>query len=305
MTWKHTRSVVGSCARALKVSAVGIGAACVVLNGRLAWAQGNAPAANTGAIKLTAGLDVPSIYYFRGMRQEASPKVTLWPYGDVGITLASADKGLKSIAVNFGVWNSLHTGSAGSKVPGRSMHYEERFYSTLTFGFSGAAASAKYIAYTSPNQSYNTVKEVDLTLTGTQKYAPYGLVAFELNQTKGTYIVGADGGQKRGTYLELGATPTWSMGPTAFSIPLSAGFSLKNYYEAIISGVAKDNKFGFFDAGGMITETFGKVPAKYGAWNVHGRVDYMRLGVGTMAIGVGTGTNKNKVVVMGGIGLLY
>ena len=73
-----------------------------------------APAGNTGAIKLTAGLDFPSTYYFRGIKQEVDPKLTMWPYGDVGITLASDDSGLKSVALNFGVWNSLHTGTSGS-----------------------------------------------------------------------------------------------------------------------------------------------------------------------------------------------
>ena len=90
------------------------------------------------------------------------------------------------------------------------------------------------------------VTSVDFTLTGTQKFAPYAILARELNQTKGTYIVGADGGQKRGTYLEVGATPTWPVGSLSFAIPLSAGFSLKNYYEA--NGT--DHGFGFFDAGG-------------------------------------------------------
>src|SRR5947207_2013284 len=106
-----------------------------------ASAQGSA--VNTGALRLTAGVDFPSIYYFRGIRQEVDPRLTFWPYGDVGITLA------KRVGVNFGVWNSLHTGSSGSKVPGKGIHYEEDFYSTLTVGMSGMAASAKYIAYTS------------------------------------------------------------------------------------------------------------------------------------------------------------
>jgi hypothetical protein len=257
--------------------------------------------ANSGAIKLTAGLDVPSTYYFRGIKQEADPKVTLWPYGDVGITLASADKGLKSVAVNFGVWDSLHTGTSGSgNSDTRSIHYEEDFYATLTLGFSPANLSAKYIAYTSPNGFYNTVKEVDLQVTGTQKYAPYGLVAFELNETKGTHIVGADAGSKRGTYLELGAGPNWPLGKATFTVPVLVGVSLKDYYEA----GGKDNRFGFFDVGGMITYPFA-LPAKYGAWNVHFRADYLRLGDGTMADGFGTGTNKNKAVVMGGIGLSY
>src|SRR5437588_7369991 len=79
-----------------------------------ALAQGSA--VNTGALRLTAGVDFPSIYYFRGIRQEVEPKVTLWPYGDVGITLA------KRVSANVGVWNSLNIGSSGSKVPGKGMH---------------------------------------------------------------------------------------------------------------------------------------------------------------------------------------
>jgi hypothetical protein len=273
----------------------------VLLSFGSGWARAQTPSINTGAVKLTAGVDFPSIYYFRGIRQEVDPKVTLWPYGDVGIRLASTSSGLTRLGVNFGVWNSLHTGSSGSKVSGKGMHYEERFYSGLTLGFAAAAVSAKYIAYTSPNQSYNTVKEVDFQLTGTQKYAPYGLVAFELNQTKGARIIGADSGQKKGTYLELGAGPNWPIGKATFAIPVSIGLSLKNYYEAN----GKDNKFGFFDVGGMITLPLLGVPARFGSWNIHGRVDYLRLGDGTMAIGLGTGTKKNKAVMMGGIGLSY
>ena len=253
-----------------------------------------APAPNSGAIKLTAGLDFPSVYYFRGIRQETDPKVTAQPYGDVGITLASADKGLKSVAVNFGVWNSLHTGSSGSKVPGKPIHYEEDFYSTLTLGFSQAAVSAKYIAYTSPNLSYGTVKEVDFQVTGTQKYAPYVLVAAELGKAS------ADGYAKKGTYMELGAGPNWPLGKATFTIPVLVGLSLKDYYETPTG----DNKFGYFDVGGLITMPFSGVPAKYGSWNVHVRADYLRLGDSTVQYG-GTDGKKNKAVVMGGIGLSY
>jgi hypothetical protein len=257
-------------------------------------AQAPAPA-NTGAIKLTAGVDFPSVYYFRGLRQEEDPKITMQPYGDVGITLATADAGLKSVTVNFGVWNSLHTGSSGgSKVPGKPMHYEEDFYSTLTLGFSAAAVSAKYIAYTSPNLSYTTVKEVDFQVTGTQKYAPYVLLAAEMTTP------GADGGPNKGTYMELGAGPNWAVGKSTFTIPVSVGLSLKDYYEATDG----DHKFGFFDVGGLITVPFSGVPAKYGSWNFHARADYLRLG-DTPVTFAGTGGKKNQGVVSAGIGLSY
>src|SRR4051812_37062743 len=39
---------------------------------------------NPGAITLTTGVDFPSVYFFRGIRQEADPKFTMFPYGDVG-----------------------------------------------------------------------------------------------------------------------------------------------------------------------------------------------------------------------------
>lgn len=268
-------------------------------------AQTTAPAANTGAIKLTAGFDVPSLYYFRGIRQEADPRITMWPYGDVGITFRSADKGLKSVAVNFGVWNSLHTGSVGSKsAPGRSTHYKEDFYSTLTLGFSAISASTKYIAYTSPNESYNTTKEIDLQVTGTQKFTPYGLVAIELNETTAGHTVGADGGQKKGTYLEFGATPSWPFGKSSvtLAIPVSVGLSLKDYYE----GVKGDSKFGFVDVGGLLTVPFSKEPGKFGSWNVHARGDYFGFGDTTKAFNKHSNKDKSSgFVAMGGIGFSY
>ena len=40
---------------------------------------------NTGALTFTGGLDVPTKYVFRGIVQEADSKLTLFPYGDLGI----------------------------------------------------------------------------------------------------------------------------------------------------------------------------------------------------------------------------
>jgi hypothetical protein len=273
--------------------ALSLGALCLCFAGP-ALAQAPAAAPNTGAIKLTTGVDFPSVYYFRGIRQETDPKLTMQPYGDVGITLATADAGLKSATVNFGVWNSLHTGSSGSDVAGQSSHYEEDFYAGLTLGFAPVNFTTKYVAYTSPNGLWGPVKELDLTFAGTQKYAPYATLAFELGDKS------ADGGSSKGSYLELGAGPNWPVGKATFTIPVSIGLSMKDYYE----GGGKDNKFGFFDVGGLITVPFSGVPAKYGSWNFHARADYLRLGNGTV-LASGTDGNKNQGVVSAGIGLSY
>jgi hypothetical protein len=267
----------------------------VMMADRNAMAQ--APAdPNPGAITLTTGIDMPSVYYFRGIRQEVDPKFTLFPYGDGGIALFSGDGPVKSASINFGVWNSLHGGSTGSNGPSKQMHYEEDFYSTFTLGFAkGMSVGTTYTAYTYPNQFAAPVKEVSVKLAQASRIAPYGVVAFELSGQ-------ADAGTSKGTYLELGVAPSWPLvRNVTFAIPVKVGLSLKDYYETATG----DEKFGFFDLGGLVTVPLTGIPSSFGAWNIHGGVDYLRLGNGTVALGLGTEGKKNQVVVMGGIGMSY
>ena len=125
------------------------------------------------------------------------------------------------------------------------MHYKEDFYTTLSLGFAkGITFGTTYTAYTSPNLMFNTVKEMSFKFAQASRFNPYGILAFELGE------FGADGGENKGTYLELGAGPTFPLGSKAtLTIPVKFGLSLNNYYE--LDGV--DNKFGFFDIGGLMT----------------------------------------------------
>ena len=93
------------------------------------------PDPNTGALTFTGGLDVPTKYVFRGIVQEADSKLTLFPYGDLGIAFYSGEGAIKSASVNFGVWNALLTGSSGLDGDTDKLHYEEDFYATLNLGF--------------------------------------------------------------------------------------------------------------------------------------------------------------------------
>src|SRR5262245_2465619 len=90
---------------------------------------------NPGALTFTGLYDIPTVYVFRGIVQETDPGFTSQPAGDLGIALHSGDGGVKSVGVNFGVWNSLQTGSSGSDGPTGRLHYEEDFYATLGLGF--------------------------------------------------------------------------------------------------------------------------------------------------------------------------
>jgi hypothetical protein len=269
-----------------------LAAALIVMLPAVARAQADDP--NPGAITFTGGLDAPSVYVFRGIVQESDPKITLFPYGDIGLALASGEGSIKSVGINFGVWNSLQTGSSGSDGFTEHAHYEEDFYATLSFGLAKSMTlGATYTAYTSPNLMFNTVKEFSLKLAQASKINPYGIVAFEVGE------FGADGGANKGTYLELGVGPSFPLGPKAtLTIPVKLGMSLKDYYE--LNGV--DNKFGYFDIGGLVTVPISGSSSKFGAWNIHGGVDIFTFGDTTKAINSG---DTNKVVGLIGIGVTY
>ena len=297
-----------SCFRkAMRLALVGASLA-LVLSGT-ASAQ-NDP--NPGALTFTGGFDfLPgSVYVFRGIVQERDPKITMWPYGDIGIAMGSSDGPVKTFGINFGVWNSLHTGSAGSGEDGPGpMHYEEDFYATMTLGLGGSTAvGTTYTAYTSPNGSYETVDELSFKVSrpysaGTVALSPYGILAFEMGSGS------ADGGNKAGTYLELGVGPTFPLNKASatVTIPIKLGMSLSNYYENPETG--EDENFGFFDIGASLTLPLSTVNSRFGSWNVHGGIDFLMLGNTTQAFNVDkddpTITNSTRVTGLFGVGVSY
>jgi hypothetical protein len=262
----------------------------------LTFATGTAraqdPDPNPGAITLTTGIDFPSVYFFRGIRQEAEPKLTTFAFGDVGIALGPR------ATVNFGVWNSLHTGSSGTDTTDKKSHYEEDFYVILNLSAGhGVTISPFFTSYTSPNGSFGTVNEFAFKVAHASKFAPYGIVAFELSGQ-------ADGGSEEGTYAELGIAPSWPFGGkgVTIGIPVKLGLSLGDYYEAD----GKDNGFGFFDIGALFTVPFTTAPTKFGTWNLHGGVDFLALGDGTKSFNVKDGTPEGSQVIWSiGIGMSY
>ena len=260
-----------------------------------ASAQSSDP--NTGAITLTANFDFVNAYMFRGIPQDESG-VIMWPSADLGFAVYSGDGALKSVGVNVGTWNSLHTGDAGldNQVNGK-LWYESDFYATVGFGFGrGTTFGVTYTAYTSPNGLFGTVKELafkfavdDSGALGAFAVRPYVLLAQELDGQ-------ADGGSEEGTYLELGAAPGLTRSRVSLSIPVKVGLSLGDYYE----GLDGDEAFGYFSVAGIVTVPFTSAPTKFGTWNVHGGVEYQRLGErNSFAYG------KNQAIYSIGIGFSY
>jgi len=203
----------------------------------------------------------------------------MWPAADAGIRLHSGTGAVKEAVVHVGSWNSLNTGLLGSDGPSGRLWYESDFYAGLALALGGGLnIGSTYTAYTSPNSSFSTVKEISFRASGDDSaetvgliLRPHALIAFELGTAPG--LGQADGGQNAGTYLELGVAPGWSDDPIDISFPIKVGLSLNDYYE--LAGV--DHKFGFLSLGAFATVPLGRTTS-YGSWNVHGGFEFLSLG---------------------------
>lgn len=257
---------------------------------------------NNGSVTLTASTDLLNTYMFRGIRQDDTGLIA-WPAADIGISMFSGNGRLKSLGMNVGTWNSLHTGDTGSnRRVDPKLWYESDFYATLAFGFGGGVSlGTTYTAYTSPNSGFGNVKEVSFKLSvddskrlGKAALKPYGLVAFELSGQ-------ADAGTKKGKYLELGVAPGVAVSKMAsVAFPTKVGLSLGDYYEA--PGGGPDSKFGYFSVSSIVTVPLTGVPKRFGGWNVHGGVEFQALGDSTKLFNKGDGS---KVIGSFGVGLSY
>ena len=265
---------------------------------------------NPGGMTVTGSVDAVSTYMFRGIRQNATG-IALWPVADLGFAVYSGEDAVKSVGVNIGSWNSQNTGDTGADGPTGKLWYESDFYTTLNLGFGGGmSVGGTYTAYTSPNNTFTTVKEIMLKVgvddsahLGKAALKPYALVAFEFDTEPG--VGQADGGAKAGRYLELGVAPGYAGSKATISIPVKVGLSLANYYEQNVGTAADpvfvDHTFGYFSVGGFVTVPLGGT-TRFGTWNVHGGVEYLALGDTTKAFNGGDGS---RVVGSVGIGFSY
>lgn len=282
------------------------------LSGSAAAQNQNAASAdpNTGNITVTGSFDTVSTYMFRGIRQNATG-IALWPVVDLGFAAHSGDGRLKSVGINLGSWNSLNTGDTGSDGPTGRLWYESDFYSKLTLGFSGSTSlAAFYTAYTSPNNTFTTVKEIafqfgvdDSGYLGRAAFKPYALVAFEFDTAPG--VGQADGGDHAGQYLELGIAPGYTASRVSLTVPVKVGMSLGDYYELNVGTPAapifEDNPFGYASVAGLVTVPLGGTTT-FGDWNVHGGVEFQTLGKTTTALNGGDG---HQVIGSIGVGFAY
>jgi hypothetical protein len=227
-----------------------------------------AEAAPAKTYTVTTGLDFTSAYLFRGIRQHSGGTIAQ-PYGDVAYTK------------NGVTWNSVHsTAPAGN-------YYERDYFGSVVFTAGMLKPGLLYTSYTSPADSFATVKELAGTLAIDDSKSAFPLspkivLAFELGDGQ------ADAGTGKGTYLELGIRPTVKLAPKAtLAIPVKTGLGLNNYYEGAAIGLSGQDHFGYFDTG--LSLSVPVVSGKSGTLEVHGGFDLMFLGDTLKAFNLGDG----------------
>ena len=251
---------------------------------------------NTGKIGFSGGNDISTHYFFRGILQEDQGFISQ-PWAEVGVHLLEADDTINSVGLVVGIWNSIHdeqTGADDADVAddaddgGSKNWYESDVYVGLVAGIGeNAEAGVSYIAYTSPNDAFDTVQEIDLTFSyddsgcwenifsspGFEGLQPSITIAFEVDNT----FLGDD----EGIYFEFAIAPTFILiengdNPVILTIPVTAGFSISDYYED--EDGDDDDAFGYVDVGIFLSQALANIPPDYGEWVVELGVDLLFLG---------------------------
>jgi hypothetical protein len=244
-------------------------------------ATGAEAAPNTGRVSLTLGADWASAYYFRGIVNEQNGGNNVQPYGEIGFKLLDNVGPLTSLVIAPGVWNNWHYGGGTVVEPSDPQFwYEADLYIKLTATWWEVfTTSVTYTYYVSPNDSFTSYADVGLGFSlndskwlGAFALNPSLLFAFE---TKGEALA-ADG--QKGIYMGIGLAPGYtffenSSFPVNVSLPMTFGFSLKDYYT--VNG--QNQTFGYFSGGPLFTLPLKFIPNTFGNWALKGGVQFLKL----------------------------
>lgn len=233
---------------------------------------------NLGKLSFSIGNDFTTKYYFRGIIQEDDGFITQ-PYGEVAVDLYEGDGAIGSVTASAGIWNSVHSEQTGDSGGGPGSWYEADLYGGVSMGlFDALETGITYVAYTSPNNAFSTVQEVDFSLSiddsdllGPLALGPSATLAVETDNT----AFGTD----KGIYMEFGAEPglvamEHDSYPVRLSFPLTLGLGLDDYY----NDGRNDDIFGYFDGGIAASVPLAFIPEGYGSWEASAAVHFLALG---------------------------
>lgn len=228
---------------------------------------------------LQFNLDYTTAYFYHGIIQEDTGLI-LQPAAKLTVNLYENDD--FKVDAFFATWNSFHGQKTAAQTHGdfTEYWYESDLVGGISLTKGKFSLATQYVFLTSPSDAYETVQELDFTLSfddseALGKFAlhPYALLGVE------TGADASDGANSdTGTYLELGIAPGFSFDvgktPVSITFPASVGLSLHDYYQ---NAAGDDDTFGFTQVGvkASIPLPFGD---RYGKWTLNAGVSAMFLG---------------------------
>lgn len=264
-----------------------------------------APAAQPDSrLHFSAGVDVTTAYFFRGILQEDDGLI-VQPGFTLGADLVSRDD--FTLTLSVGSWNSIHGEATASQSTDDSVEhwYESDVILSLTAAWEKWTVDASYIWYLSPSDAFETIQELALSVSfddssylGAWAMSPSVTLGIE---TGSNFADGAD--SDRGVYLGIGVSPGFetSIGhdhPLSISFPIEVGLSLSDYYQ---DGAGDDDFFGYASVGVRL-ETALPMPAGFGEWSVFGGVNALFLGDNLETV---NGDDSTEVIASIGISLTF
>lgn len=220
-------------------------------------------------LSVSAGVDFPTAYYFRGVLQQDEGLITQ-PYANLYLKLYEGKD--FSITPWAGVWNSFHE----EKGLGNKKYYEVDYLAGVDFGVGPVTISPGYTLYHYPSDVFKDIHEVQLKLSFNDSALikvtkfpfalnPYIMFAWETKDKGGT----------EDSYMEIGIRPSFEgkigVVPFTFGIPVTVGMSLDDYY---FNKSGKETTLGYVSVAGTASIPL-PFPKGFGEWSLNLRVEYL------------------------------
>ena len=235
---------------------------------------------NVGKITFSAGVDFTNAYFFRGILQE-DQGIIAQPWAETTFDLYDGEGVLNDLTFTMGIWNSIQDNNIDDTALDDSLDiwYESDLYLTVSAGIADNwGLGFTYVAYTSPASTFSTIHEIIVTLTYDDSlfweergYKAPGFSGLQPTISFGFELDGAADGQSTGIYFEFQIEPSFTSfiefggSPVSFSVPVTVGISLDDYYE---DAQGEDHTFGFFDVGIVGAWPISFIPLDYGSWQL-------------------------------------
>jgi hypothetical protein len=224
-------------------------------------------------------VDYATKYFGRGIVAETEGLI-VQPYADFALDLCRSED--FTLIATLGTWHSIHNrrSTAATTDSITSHWFESDVYAGVGASVGEWALDARYYWYTSPSGAFETIEEVyfsaafdDSEYLGELAINPTAVLTFETTANQ------ADGGTRKGSYLQLGVAPGLTFDFEQFkdvtvSFPITLGVSLSNYYEG---PTGQNDLFGYTSLGATIDVPL-PMDSSWGSWKISGGVQALLLG---------------------------